>query len=399
VNPLDWIDQELADLESQGLRRRMRNVVGPQRALLRVDGIEAINFSSNSYLGLSDHPELAEAARAVLTEEGAGAGASRLIAGNQLAHRQLETAIARFKSTPAALFFNSGYQANVGTLQALLGPEDAVFSDTLNHASIIDGCRLARAQVHVYRHADATHLAELLSKAPPARRRLIVTESLFSMDGDRAPLTELAKLARSHGAMLMVDEAHATGVLGPDGRGLAAAAGIVPDIQMGTLGKAMGAAGAYIAGSTSLIEFLFNKARSFVFTTAPPAAMAATAHRALDLATGPLGRERRAQLMLHVKHFHEGLRNLDVPTPSDPSHIIPLLVGETRRAMLLSERLLRAGIFAHGIRPPTVPEGTSRIRFSLMATHTTSQLERALSALADLKVLFRPLPAPPSTTP
>jgi len=389
VNPLDWIEGELEGLERRGLRRRMRTILGAQRALLKVDGIQAINFSSNCYLGLADHPDLIAAARATLETEGAGAGASRLIAGNQAAHRQLEQTVARFKQTPAALLFGSGYQANVGTLTALLGPEDAVFSDALNHASIIDGCRLARAHIHVYRHGDTAHLAELLEReAPAARRCLIVTETLFSMDGDRAPLARLAELARQHRAMLMVDEAHATGVLGPDGRGVAAELGIVPDIQMGTLGKAFATAGAYVAGSAHLVEYLTHCARSFVFTTALPPAVAASATASIDLVAGAVGQQRRAALAFHVERFHAGLAALGLPRPAQPSHIIPLLVGDTRRAMLLSERLLRAGIFAQGIRPPTVPDGTSRLRFALMATHTTAQLDRALSALGELRVLF-----------
>ncbi|MFI5289649.1 MAG: 8-amino-7-oxononanoate synthase [Polyangia bacterium] len=365
----------------------MRAIEGPQRARLRVDGVVADNFSSNNYLGLADHPRLTEQAAKASQENGFGAGASRLIVGNLAPHRALEARVAEWKGTEAALLFNSGYQANVGMVSALVGPEDAVFSDELNHASLIDGCRLSRAQVFVYRHSDCAELDQQLAAATAFRRRLIVTDSVFSMDGDQAPLAALAALARRHSALLAVDEAHAVGVLGEGGRGLGADAGA--DLQMGTLGKALGGFGAYVAGSRPLIELLANRARSFVFTTALPVPVVAFAHAALDWLASEEGQARRRRLAQVIERFHHGLSSLGL-TPPLPSHIVPVRVrgGEPRRAMEASEALLARGIFAQGIRPPTVPSGTARVRFALMATHSDAQLERALAALAALRPLF-----------
>jgi 8-amino-7-oxononanoate synthase len=377
------IDDELASLSERGLRRRMRAIDGPQAAEVIVDGRPVINFSANNYLGLADHPDLIAAAEAAMRREGFGSGASRLIVGNLSAHRRLEACIASWKGTEAALLFNSGYQANVGLVSTLAGPEDAIFSDELNHASLIDGARLSRAKVFVYPHRDIQALSSSLATAARFRRRLVISDSVFSMDGDTAPLAALVDVARRHSAMTLIDDAHAVGVAGEDGVGLCRDLGV--DLQMGTLGKALGGFGAYVAASRSLVELLLNRARSFVFTTALPVPVVAWAHAAIDLLATPAGRARRARLHEAAGRFHTGLRSLGLPTPVEPSHIVPLVTGDARRTMALCEALLARGIFAQGIRPPTVPEGTSRLRFALMATHTNAHLDAALAALAELR--------------
>jgi 8-amino-7-oxononanoate synthase len=368
-DPLRSILDELRQLSEAGLRRRMRPVDGPQGAEVVVDGHKALNFSSNNYLGLAGHRLLIEAAERAMRRDGFGAGASRLIVGNLAPHRSLERRIARWKSTEAALLFNSGYHANVGMISGLVGPEDVVFSDELNHASLIDGCRLSRARVVVYRHRDLDDLASKLDA--PGRRRLIVTDSIFSMDGDRAPLAEIVALARRFEALVAVDEAHAVGVLGEEGVGLCNGLGV--DLQMGTLGKALGASGAYVAGAAPLIELLAHRARSFVFTTALPVPVVAAAEAAIDWLAGEEGRAARTRLQENVDWMHQA----GFPR----SHILPIQIGEARRTMELCEKLLSEGVFAQGIRPPTVPPGTSRLRISLMATHTRSHLEALIGAL------------------
>jgi 8-amino-7-oxononanoate synthase len=367
--------QELDALDAAGLRRRMRAIDGAQAAELQVDGRPVINFSSNNYLGLADSSVLIDAATRAMAEHGFGAGASRLIVGNLAPHRALEARIARWKGTESALLFNSGYQANVGTVSALAGPDDVVFSDALNHASLIDGCRLSKARIVVYAHGDLGGLERLL-RAESGRRRLILTDTLFSMDGDRAPLAELSSLARTHGAMLIVDEAHAAGILDDDA---------TVDLRVGTLGKALGCFGAYVAGAAALIELIAQRARSFVFTTALPVPVVAAAHAAIDWLATDEGRSRRQQLHDNCRYFH-----LKRALPGEPSHIVPLRVrdGDPRRAMAACEALLERGIFAQGIRPPTVPAGTSRLRFALMATHSRAHLDRALVALDELRDHF-----------
>jgi 8-amino-7-oxononanoate synthase len=373
---LDKVRAELQQLADAGLRRRMRPIDGPQAAEVVVDGRRAVNFSSNNYLGLAGHPALQRAAAGAAEEHGFGAGASRLIAGNLAPHRALEERIARWKGTEAALLFSTGYQANLGMISGLVGSEDTVFSDELNHASLIDGCRLSRARTVVYRHADADDLARKLAASGPARRRLIVTDSVFSMDGDRAPLVELVALARRYEALIAVDEAHAVGVLGEDGVGLCAGLGV--DLQMGTLGKALGGFGAYVAGAAPLVELLLQRARSFVFTTALPVPVVAAAHAAIDWLSGDEGRAARRRLADHV----DWMANRGFPR----SHILPIQIGGARATMEISEALLARGLFAQGIRPPTVPPGTSRLRVALMATHTEAQLTSLVDALAELRI-------------
>ena len=395
--PLTFINDELRALAARGHARRMRPIDGAQGRVVTVDGRPALNFSSNDYLGLAADARLRDAARNAMTDHGLGAGSSRLVAGSLGPHRRLEVALAAFHGREAALLFNSGYHANLGVLSALSGPEDVVFSDELNHASLIDGCKLARTRVVVYPHGDTATLARLLAEAPVARRKFVVTDTLFSMDGDFAQLPALRALADTHGAALVVDEAHATGVVGPGGRGLAAAHGIVPDVHIATLGKAFGVFGAYVTGSAALITFLVNRARSFVFTTALPVPVVAAATCAVTLVQSRAGDELRARLTRSCDEFAAGLVRLGLargPAHPAPGPIFPVHVGDDHRVMEVSERLLGEGIFVQGIRPPTVAPGSARLRFSLSAAHEPDDVQLALRALAQL-VSERALPQVP----
>jgi 8-amino-7-oxononanoate synthase len=379
----DLLARELADIDERGLRRRMRAIDSRQGPRVVVDGIEATNFSANNYLGLAAHPALAAAARGALEREGVGAGAARLIVGNLPAHRRLETVLAGHFGDEAALLFNSGYQANVGVLAALAGSEDAIFSDALNHASLIDGCRLSRARTLVYRHVDLDHLATLL-RATEARRRWIVTDTIFSMDGDLAPLAAIRALADAHGAFLIVDEAHATGVLGPNGRGAAAAESVRVDVHLATLSKALGSFGAFVTGSRTLIDYLLHRARSFVFTTALPPAVAAAGAAAVEVVASEEGERLRAQLRANIARFAAALAQRGLlARGAGQTAIFPIVVGDERRAVEVSRRLLERGVFAQAIRAPTVAPGAARLRFALMATHTPEMIDHALAALAD----------------
>lgn len=376
----DVLTARLARVRENGLYRVLRPIDGAQDAVVSLDGHDVLLFSSNNYLGLANHPALKRAAAEAIERFGCGSGASRLISGSMAVHHELEARLAALKKTEAALVFPTGYHANVGVLSALMGPGDTILSDNLNHASIIDGCRLSRAEVRVYPHGDTQALAALLAACAPSGRRLIVTDTVFSMDGDLAPLAELVELARRHDAWLMVDEAHATGVFGPHGGGLVEQAGLVDrvDIHMGTLGKALGGIGAYVAGSRELIDWLVNRARSFIYTTGMPPAAAASALAALDLVEREP--ERRQRLWDNTRFLSDGLRELGYRIGDSRSQILPIIIGDARQTMALAEATLRRGVFAHGIRPPTVPEGTSRIRVTPMATHTRAQLERTLDA-------------------
>jgi 8-amino-7-oxononanoate synthase len=381
--PKDFVEEELAHLREAGLYRTLRRVDGEQGPTLLLDGREVINFSSNNYLGIANHPALREAAKAAIDRYGSGAGASRLISGNMALHEELEAKIAEFKRTEAALIFNSGFQANTGIIPALVGPDDMVFSDALNHASIIDGCRLARAKISIYGHCNLNGLEQGLKEAPSRGRRLIVTESLFSMDGDEAPLAGIVELAERHGAMVMVDEAHATGVYEPDGAGLIAKLGLGERVlvQMGTLGKALGGFGAYVAGSRALRELLINRCRSFIFTTALPPAVMAMGIAAIELVRKEP--ERREALRRNCQTLRSGLQALGYRVGDGTSQILPLIVGDAGACMKLSGYLLSRNIFAQGIRPPTVPPGTSRLRITLMATHAREHLRQALTAFEE----------------
>ncbi len=379
-SPDAFWNADLEEIARRGLRRRMPEVEGMPGRSIVVDGREALNFSSNNYLGMAAHPWVIDAAVEHARRFGAGSTASRLIAGSGEAFRELEEFIARWKGTEAALVFGSGYQANVGVLTSLADEDDLVVSDALNHASIIDGCRLSRAAVRVYPHLDLNRLEDML-RSSGYRRKFVVTESVFSMDGDRAALRDLSELCDRHAAILMVDEAHAAGVLGPQGQGLAAALGVTPHIQMGTLGKAVGVSGAYIAGSRLLIELLVNRARSLIYTTALPPAVIGAALEALRIIASDEGAARRGKLSENSRLFHTLLARR-FGRSAEPGHIVPFHAGGSDRALRVSRRCLDAGIFAHAIRYPTVSEGTARLRFTLMSDHTPEDVERAVSALA-----------------
>jgi 8-amino-7-oxononanoate synthase len=377
---LPW-QLELEDLQNRGLYREMPSVTGLPGRLITMGGRQLLNFSGNNYLGLASHPAVIEAGADYSRRYGAGSTASRLIAGNTEAHQELENFIAGWKGTEAALVFGSGYQANLGILTSLTDEQDLIISDELNHASIIDGCKLSRSTVEVYLHLDLNHLEELL-RLNGFRRKLVVTESVFSMEGDKAPLKEIGLLCKQWGALLMVDEAHATGVLGPQGQGLAAELGVLPDIQMGTLGKAVGVAGAYVAGTRGLIELLINKARPLVYTTAAPPGAIGSALAALKIIASDEGEALRAALTTNANTFHVLLQSF-LGHSRPPSHIVPFRIGESDKTMLVSRKCMARGVFAHGIRYPTVPEGSARLRFALMSHHTSEDLRQAVSALAD----------------
>ncbi len=378
---------ELAELAAADRRRACPEVSGLSRTSVTVSGEPRLSFCSNDYLGLADHPSLASAASEAARRDGFGASASRLVSGDLPAHRQLEQKLAGFLGRPAALAFPTGYQTNIGVLTALAGPDDVIVSDALNHASIIDGCRLSRARIAVYPHRDGDAAARLLEQARPARRRLLVTESLFSMNGDAAPLARLAEAAEAYDAIFIVDEAHAIGALGPRGRGLCAAAGVVPDVLIGTLGKALATGGGFAAGSRGLRELLVNKARSFIFTTALPPPVAAAALAALEIVDSSEGDRRRALLHSHADRLAPQLAALQpkefetatAPLPGSP--IQAFLVGTDAAALALSAALARRQIFVPAIRPPTVPVGSARLRITLSASHDPADLDRLLLAL------------------
>ncbi|MDP9188116.1 MAG: 8-amino-7-oxononanoate synthase, partial [Actinomycetota bacterium] len=376
------IGERLEELRSRGLYRRLRVVEGPQGPQVMLDGEPVLLLCSNNYLGLADHPRVRRAAADAALEWGTSAGASRLISGTMTLHAELERRLAEFKGRPSALLFGSGYLANTGTVAALAGEGDVVLSDELNHASLIDGCRLARAETFVYRHADLEHLEWGLRRAR-GRAALIVTDGVFSMDGDLAPLAELAGLARRHSCRLMVDDAHGTGCIGPGGRGSVAAAGLEAEVAVtvGTLGKALGGYGAYVCGSKELTEYLVNSARPFIFSTALPPPVVAAAAAAIDvLAEHP---RRVHRLAANAAALRDALGEQGLAVGPSETQIVPLMVGGAVDAMALCERALEQGVFAQAIRPPTVPAGTSRLRMTAMATHKLADLRRAARVIGE----------------
>ena len=382
---LDWLDDELRRLADDDLDRHLRTHGGPQRAALELSGRSYVNFGSNDYLALAADPRLAAAAQQAAEREGWGSGASPLVVGHSAAHAELERALAEFEGTEAALLFTTGYAANVGTITALVGYGDVVFSDALNHASIVDGCRLSKAEVRIYRHGDAAALAEQMVDAAQYRRRLIVTDGLFSMDGDFAPLAAIAELADKHDAMLAVDEAHATGVFGPGGRGASELCGIEErvDVRIGTLSKALGSIGGFVAGRRSLIDWLVNRARPYIFSTALPPPAAAASQAALEIVTGEP--ERRTELAARADALRQSLAADGWNIGPSAGQIIPLIIGSAERTLRLAEELRAAGFLAPPIRPPSVPGGASRLRLSLSYGHTPEMIDGLAAALRQLR--------------
>jgi 8-amino-7-oxononanoate synthase len=381
--PLDWIEPELEALRRAGLHRHLRLRQQPQSAQLRIDGRDVVNFGSNDYLGLAADPRLGAAVAAAITADGWGSGASPLVTGYGQLHRQLEQRLAEFEAAEATLLFPSGFAANLGTIAALVGPGDTVFTDRKNHASLLDGCRLSRADVRVYPHNDWPKLESLLARRSGGRR-LIVTDSLFSMDGDLAPLAPLADLADRYGAMLMIDEAHATGVFGPAGRGLAEHLGLEGrvHVRVGTLSKALGSIGGFVAGSWPLIAWLLNRARPYVFSTAAPAAVCAAGIAALDIVRNEP--QRRRELLANAQSLRAALVGKGWNVGQSASQIIPLVVGEPDRAVALSARLLERGLLVPAIRPPTVPQGEACLRISLSYAHTAEMIARLVESLTEI---------------
>lgn len=381
---MEFIRRELNELREHNLFRQLRTMDGPQAAWTVIDGKSMLLLASNSYLGLNNHPAIISAMQGAVEKYGTGSGGSRLTTGNYIVHEQLEAELASFKGTEAAIVFNTGYIANLGAISALTGPEDVVFSDEFNHASIIDGCRLAKARVAVYRHNDMGDLERLLQENSQARRKLIITDGVFSMDGDIAPLNYIVELAEHYGAMVMVDDAHATGVLGVGGAGTTQHFGLKGrvHIQMGTLSKALASTGGYVAGSQELIDYLRNKARSFIFSTALPPSDAAAARAALQVVKAEP--ERRQKLWDNVHYLHRGLSSLGFQLVPAESPILPVIIGDAGLTITVARKLAERGVFAPGIRPPTVPLGSSRIRVTVMATHTSEDLNKAIAVFGEV---------------
>jgi glycine C-acetyltransferase len=378
TDPLAYLSDELASLHEQGLYRRLRVLDAEQRARTSIDHRSVVNLSSNNYLGLTTHPRLRERAAAALEQLGVGTGSVRPIAGTMAIHLELERRLAAFKRTDAAVVFQSGFTANAGTVSSILTKDDAIVSDELNHASIIDGARLSRATIKVFPHRDVDAARRILQDLPRGQRTLLITDGVFSMDGDLGALPALCDLADEFGCIMMVDDAHASGVFGREGRGTVDHFGLHGrvDVQVGTLSKAIGALGGYVAGSRALIEFLYHRARPFLFSTSHPPSVAATCIAALDvLESEPQWIER---LWENTRFFKTGLQELGFNTGISESPITPVIVGDAALAMTLSDRLFDAGVFAQGIGFPTVARGKARVRTIVTATHTRDELQFAL---------------------
>jgi 8-amino-7-oxononanoate synthase len=375
---------ELGAMKAEGLYRFLRSFEGPPGPRLRLDGRSYLCFCSNNYLGLAAHPVVMQAARDAIERYGWGSGASRLISGTMRLHGELEERLAEFKRAEAAIVFPTGYMTNLGVISSLTKQGDLVVVDKLDHASIIDGCRLSGAKIRVYPHRDVGRLEKIMAGAGRYRRRLVVTDSVFSMDGDLAPLREIIEVARRFDSWVMVDEAHATGVLGENGRGGAELLGVEDgvDISMGTLSKALGGAGGFVAGSAELIDYLRNRARSFIYTTALPIAACAAAVAAVGMVEKTP--RLREELLRRAETLRTGLRALGFDTMGSGFHIVPVLAGDSGAALELSERLFDRGVIAPAIRPPTVPRGKSRLRLSVMATHSDEDIEYVLDIFRDV---------------
>ncbi|MFQ5848771.1 MAG: 8-amino-7-oxononanoate synthase [Candidatus Methylomirabilales bacterium] len=379
----DYFGRDIERLKRKDAYRRLRAMEGATGPRMGVDGREVVVLCSSNYLGLASHPRLKAAAIEATDRLGVCSAAARLIAGNNALYRTLEEELAAFKGREAALVYSTGYMANLGVISAVVGEGDVVYTDALSHASIIDGCRVSRAAVQVFPHNDLDALERLLKSGGGFRRKLIAVDGVYSMDGDLAPLPDLAKLAKKYDALLVLDDAHGTGVLGERGGGTAEHFGLggpnAVDIEIGTLGKALGSFGAYVVGGRSLREYLINRSRSFIFTCAlPPSALAAAIAAVELVRQGP---EIRRCLWENVRHFREGLEHLGLSTEPSVTHILPVMIGDRQRTMALSERLLELGVFCQGIRPPTVPPGTSRLRFTVTAAHARADLDQSLQAI------------------
>src|SRR4051812_7930274 len=387
------IEAVLEDLRDRGLYRRLRMVSGPQGPRVLLDGDPVLLLCSNNYLGLADHPRVREAAADAAMRWGVGSGASRLVSGNMTVHRRLEEQLALFKGTSACVLFGSGYLANTGVIGTLAHEGDVVFSDELNHASIVDGCRLARAETFVYDHCDMEHLEWGLREAG-GRGALIVSDGLFSMDGDVAPLEEIVELAQRYDSRVMVDDAHGMGTIGPGGRGSVADAGLEDevDVVVGTLGKSLGSYGAYVCCDKPMAKWLVNSARTLIFSTALPPPAVAGAAAALDILVEQPGRVDK--LRRNAEAMRDAFGDLGLDCGESETHIMPLVVGAADAAVAASERSLEEGVFAQAIRPPTVPEGTSRLRIAVMASHTRSELRLAARTLAQAVGATEAAPAP-----
>ena len=380
----EQLGRDLDEIRDAGLWRELREIESAQSARIKFGGREFINFSSNDYLGLAGHPALGQAAREAVEQFGVGSGASRLICGSLQPHHELESALAKWQGTEAALVFSTGFAAAQGVLTSLLGRGDVVILDKKAHASMIDGAKLSGATLRVFRHNDLENLEKLLQwAADRGGRVLVASESVFSMDGDHAPLAGIVELKERYGAWLMLDEAHAVGLYGPLGQGLAAAGGLGEriEIRMGTLGKAAGAAGGFICGSRQLVDLLVNKARSFIFSTAPSPAVSAAARAGVELIQGAEGQSLRGQLWQRVDELRRGAALLGWKTPAEPSAILPLIVGEEAKAVATMERLREAGFFIPAIRYPTVPRNEARLRVTLTANHTAENIQQLVNAL------------------
>ena len=378
---MDFLRDQLEDLKRSGLYRSLREVEGPPGTTIVIDGRKLLQFSSNNYLGLANHPRLKAAAMAAVERYGVGSGASRLVCGNLDLNRKLEEKLAQLKKKEAALLYSTGYMANLGVIAALAGEGDLILSDEFNHASIVDACRLSRAQTRVYPHKRMDELEKLLAGAESSKRRLIVTDGIFSMDGDIAPLPDLVDLAEKYECLLMVDDAHATGVLGPNGGGTGDHFGLAEkiDVAMGTFGKALGGFGAFVAGDRNLRELLINCSRPFMFTTGLPPSVLAAGIAALEVVEEEP--EMRARLWDNANLLRNGIEEMGFTLAGGETQIIPLLAGDASLAMEMSSLLREEGLFIQGIRPPSVPPGTSRLRITVSAAHTRGELAFALEAL------------------
>jgi 8-amino-7-oxononanoate synthase len=383
-DPFAWIDAESAAWSRRGLERRLTSLEASAAGRIESDGRSLVNFASNDYLGLANDPRVVLAAVRAAERFGIGAGASPLMSGWRSPHLALAGALARFERTEAAVVFASGYSANVGTVAALVGSGDAIYSDRLNHACLIDGARLSGARIRIYPHSDATQLEAMLGEdRGQFRRSLIVTDGVFSMDGDLAPIADLVDLAERFEAMLLVDEAHGTGVFGPDGRGAASACGVAERVavRVGTLSKALGAAGGFVAGPRRVVEWLVNHARPLIYSTAPPPAVAAAAMEALSIAESEPW--RREHVLALGDQLRQSLADLGLSTRSTQGPIVPLIVGDPAAAISLASHLRQRGFLVPAIRPPTVPEGSSRLRVSLTAAHSQDDVTALVRAIRD----------------